>query len=122
MYGWIFVAGIIMGFLMANINATWLRHFIWKSRRRIRYLFEHKRYVKAYYTCPLCHAEVGRHGLPTKAEHFHDKHPEYRFESKKAGSFGQITYYCLVCGQTTGGFKGMIEKHRHSDVPLGVRG
>ena len=114
-YVLIFAVGLAVGFILAKFKMPVIRPGDWRIWHILRYRREHRKFIESHYFCNLCHAEVGRKGLPTKVDHFHAEHPEYRFEVEH-GPWHQNTYRCLVCRLTTGGFKGLIKNHLHPEV------
>ena len=68
--------------------------------------------------CPECGGHIFYHNGHTKATHFQEHHPEYRFTPSRVN--GNLVYTCLVCNKTFGNFNVLVEKHRHK-VEEGVQ-
>ena len=123
--GWWFSIGLISGILFTAIlfagrnlpiYIRWrLRNLLIRLKRRGR----HRRESYKITHCPICKAIVHRKGYPTKADHFRQVHPEYKFkvDYPYVNSWQPNTprYTCLVCNKTFGSFNLLIEKHHHRE-------
>lgn len=69
--------------------------------------------------CPKCGKHIFYHNGHTKAKHFQECHPEYRFKVERVHRdlLKDVSRYtCLVCNKRFGNFQSLVERHRHADL------
>jgi hypothetical protein len=66
-----------------------------------------------YSKCDACGVHLRGN---TKALHFAQCHPEYRFKVESPYEYhGNKRYTCLVCNKTFGSFRVLVNEHKHKE-------